>query len=109
MSNDPLNLSNSDASESDNRQELRLPLQLVVFLERTAAYGTTPASIAVCQTQNISANGLSVITDQMLTPDTIVRACVQTLDYRFKGIANVAHVNIRNYISREYQKKWHNA
>jgi Tfp pilus assembly protein PilZ len=64
----------------DQRQEYRFNTPLTVFLELVAADNNSSATIVICQSLDISANGLRVITDRELPEGSILQSCVQLKD-----------------------------
>lgn len=66
-------------STEEQRQEYRLEIQLIVFLEVGDEQGDETA-IVVSRSLDISANGLRIITDRELTPGSILRSCIQNQD-----------------------------
>ncbi len=69
-----------DLDDADNRRsEQRLDEQVTIFVERYAAEfdNSRPASIMICDSIDISANGIQVRMDQPLEIDTILRLCAQ--------------------------------
>jgi hypothetical protein len=64
-------------ANNDQRQEYRFNTPLTVFIEFVAADSDSSATIVICQSLDISANGLRVITDRELPEGTILQSCVQ--------------------------------
>ena len=70
-------MNNDDGDE--RRSESRLGEQVTIFVERIAAEydNSRPASILICSSVDISANGLQVRLDQPIPEGTILRLCAQ--------------------------------
>jgi PilZ domain len=69
-----------DREVADNRRsEQRLEEQVTLFVERYAAEfdNSRPASIMICDSVDISANGVQVRMDQPLPIGSILRLCAQ--------------------------------
>lgn len=68
----------------DRRAETRLSDRATVFVERLAAEfdNSRPASIVICRSVDISANGLQVRMDQPVPVGSILRLCAQFHDDR---------------------------
>lgn len=64
-------------STNELRQEYRLDTPLTVYIELIAANTSTPATIVISQSLDISANGLRVITDRELPIGSILSSCIQ--------------------------------
>jgi hypothetical protein len=64
---------------SDRRSEQRIDEQVTIFVERSAAEfdSAQPANIMICDSVDISANGVQVRMDQPLPIGTILRLCAQ--------------------------------
>jgi hypothetical protein len=64
---------------SERRSETRLDEHATIFVERYAAEfdNSSPASIVICQSVDLSANGLQVRMDQPIPLGTILRLCAQ--------------------------------
>jgi hypothetical protein len=69
----------NEDNDSDRRTEHRLDEQVTIFVERYAADfdNSRPASIMICDSVDISANGVQVRMDQPLPLGTILRLCAQ--------------------------------
>lgn len=65
----------------EHRQEYRLNTELTVFIELKAATTQQPAIIVICNSLDISANGLRVIADQHIESGSILRCCVKNHDH----------------------------
>jgi hypothetical protein len=65
--------------DSERRSEERLDEGVTILLERFATEydSTRPATIIVCRSLDISANGLQVRIDQSIPVGTILRLCAQ--------------------------------
>ena len=68
-----------DDKASERRSEYRLGEQVTIFVERYAAEfdNSRAASIMICDSVDISANGVQVRMDQPLPLGTILRLCAQ--------------------------------
>jgi len=66
-------------SDSERRSEHRVDERVTIFVERLAAEydGSRPASIIICRSLDISANGLQVRMDQEVPVGAILRLCAQ--------------------------------
>jgi hypothetical protein len=66
-------------SEQERRSESRVDGRVTIFVERLAAEydGSRPASIIVCRSLDISANGMQVRMDQPVPVGAILRLCAQ--------------------------------
>jgi len=70
---------------ADNRRaELRLPERATLVVERMAAEydNSEPADIIVCNSVDVSANGLQLRLDRPIPTGTILRMCAQFTDDR---------------------------
>jgi hypothetical protein len=74
-----MNDDNADGNASDRRSEERLDEHVTIFVERYATDfdNSRPASIMICDSVDISANGVQVRMDQPLPLGTILRLCAQ--------------------------------
>jgi hypothetical protein len=68
-----------DGNSSERRSEHRLDENVTIFVERYAAEfdNSSGASIMICDSVDISANGVQVRMDQPLPIGTILRLCAQ--------------------------------
>ena len=68
----------------ERRAETRLDDRATIFIERMAAEfdNSRPASIVICRSVDISANGLQVRMDQAVPVGSILRLCAQFNDSR---------------------------
>lgn len=75
---------NAAASDDERRTETRLDDRATIFIERLAAEydQSRPASIVICRSVDISANGLQVRMDQPVPIGAILRLCAQFTDNR---------------------------
>ncbi len=73
-----MNDNNNDNSD-DRRGETRVDEHATIFVERTAADfdNSHPANIVICNSVDISANGLQVRMDEPIPIGTILRLCAQ--------------------------------
>jgi hypothetical protein len=69
----------ADNNASNRRSEHRLDEHVTIFVERYAAEfdNSRSASIMICDSVDISANGVQVRMDQPLPVGTILRLCAQ--------------------------------
>lgn len=69
----------TDADGDERRSEHRLDEHVTIFVERYAAEvdNSRSASIMICDSVDISANGVQVRMDQPLPVGTILRLCAQ--------------------------------
>lgn len=77
-------MSDVASGADERRSESRLDERATIFVERLAADydGSRPASIVVCRSIDISANGLQVRMDQAVPLGSILRLCAQFRDNR---------------------------
>ena len=75
---------NSTGSGTERRSEARLDDRATIFIERVAAEydQSRPASIVICRSVDISANGLQVRIDEPVPLGAILRLCAQFVDNR---------------------------
>jgi hypothetical protein len=68
-----------EQNNNDRRSEQRLTETVTVLLERHAADfdNSRPASILICRSLDISANGLQLRVDEPIPVGTILRLCAQ--------------------------------
>ena len=59
------------------RQEYRLNTQLTVFIELIAAIDTSPGTIVISKSLDISANGLRIISNSDIPTGNILNTCIQ--------------------------------
>ena len=66
-------------TDSERRSESRVDERVTIFVERLAAEfdGSRPASIVICRSIDISANGMQVRMDQEVPIGAILRLCAQ--------------------------------
>lgn len=72
-------MNDANLQDSERRSEQRLDEGATIFVERYAADfdNSQPANIVLCQSVDISANGLQVRMDQPIPIGTILRLCAQ--------------------------------
>ncbi|HEY3699084.1 MAG TPA: PilZ domain-containing protein [Spongiibacteraceae bacterium] len=72
-------MNEANPSDNERRSEQRLDEGVTIFVERYAAEfdNSQPASIIVCKSIDISANGLQVRMDESIPLGTILRLCAQ--------------------------------
>ena len=68
-----------NTNDQERRSEQRLTETVTILLERYAADfdNSRPASIVICRSLDISANGLQVRVDEPIPLGTILRLCAQ--------------------------------
>lgn len=73
-----------DGEGAERRSETRLDDRATIFIERMAAEydQSRPASIVICRSVDISANGIQVRMDQAVPIGAILRLCAQFNDNR---------------------------
>ena len=62
--------------EDNHRVETRLALEETIFIESIASDSTSAGSIIMCNTIDLSANGLQVIVDEDISVGSIFRLCI---------------------------------
>jgi hypothetical protein len=72
-------MNDANSQDDERRSEQRLGEGVTIFIERHAAEfdNSRPASIILCKSVDISANGLQVRMDQPIPVGTILRLCAQ--------------------------------
>ena len=72
-------MSDANLQNQERRSEERLDESVTIFVERYAAEydNSRPASIVICKSVDISANGIQVRIDQPIPMGTILRLCAQ--------------------------------
>lgn len=72
-------MNDADSQDRERRSEERLDEGVTILVERYAAEfdNSRPASIVLCKSIDISANGLQVRMDQPIPVGTILRLCAQ--------------------------------
>ncbi|MDA0788966.1 MAG: PilZ domain-containing protein [Proteobacteria bacterium] len=60
----------------ENRLETRLDLEETIFIETIASASTSPGTIVMCNSLDLSANGLQVVVDDEIEPGSILRLCI---------------------------------
>ena len=66
-----------NTQSQEQRQEYRLNTQLTVFIELIAAIDTSPGTIVISKSLDISANGLRVISNSDIPVGNILNSCIQ--------------------------------
>lgn len=61
---------------NEHRVETRLELQETIFIEVLASDVTRPGSVIMCNSLDLSANGLQVVLDDEITAGSIFRLCI---------------------------------
>ena len=61
---------------NEHRVETRLSLQETIFIEVLASDVSTPGSVIMCNSLDLSANGLQVVLDEEITSGSIFRLCI---------------------------------
>ena len=62
--------------EDNHRVETRLAREETIFIESIASDSTSTGSIIMCNTIDLSANGLQVIVDEDVSVGSIFRLCI---------------------------------
>lgn len=80
----PASASDANDNADERRSEARFDDRATIFVERLAAEydQSRPASIVICRSVDISANGLQVRMDQPVPVGAILRLCAQFTDNR---------------------------
>ena len=66
-----------NTQSEEQRQEYRLNTQLTIFIELVAAIDTSPGTIVISKSLDISANGLRVISNSDIPTGNILNTCIQ--------------------------------
>lgn len=66
--------------ENDHRLEARLETEQTIFIEVVASSNRAPGDVVMCNSLDVSANGLQVIVDEELAPSSIFRLCIDPKD-----------------------------
>ena len=66
----------TNPENGENRIETRLVLMETVFIEILASSVKTPGSVIICNSLDLSANGLQVVTDEDIPAGSILRLCI---------------------------------
>ncbi len=61
---------------NEHRVETRLELQETIFIEVLTSDLSTPGSVIMCNSLDLSANGLQVVLDDEITSGSIFRLCI---------------------------------
>ena len=61
---------------NEHRVETRLSFQETIFIEVLASDVSTPGSVIMCNSLDLSANGLQVVLDEEITSGSIFRLCI---------------------------------
>ncbi|XOV87722.1 MAG: PilZ domain-containing protein [Pseudomonadota bacterium] len=62
--------------ENEHRVETRLELEETVFIEVLASASNSPGNVIMCNSLDLSANGLQVVVDEEIAAGSILRLCV---------------------------------
>jgi len=68
------------SQDQNNRIETRLDLEETIFIEIIASDSTSAGSVIMCNSLDLSANGLQVIVDEEISVGTILRLCIDLKD-----------------------------
>lgn len=66
--------------ENEHRVETRLELEETIFIEVLASSDDSPGNVLMCNSLDLSANGLQVVVDEEIIPGSIFRLCVDLKD-----------------------------
>jgi|TARA_B110000240_G_C13238383_1_gene342075 hypothetical protein len=62
--------------DHEHREETRLELEATIFIEIIASDSSSPGSITMCNSLDLSANGLQVVVDDDISMGSIFRLCI---------------------------------
>lgn len=68
------------SQDPNHRVETRLDLEETIFIEVIASDNNSAGSILMCNSLDLSANGLQVIVDEDISMGTILRLCIDLKD-----------------------------
>ena len=68
------------SQDQNNRGETRLDLEETIFIEIIASDKNSAGSVIMCNSLDLSANGLQVIVDEEISMGTILRLCIDLKD-----------------------------
>ena len=65
---------------NEHRVETRIEVEETVFIEVLASTGTSPGDVIICNSLDLSANGIQVVVDHEISVDSILRLCIDIKD-----------------------------
>lgn len=68
------------SQDPNNRVQTRLDLEETIFIEIIASDSTSAGSVLMCNSLDLSANGLQVILDEEISLGSILRLCIDLKD-----------------------------
>ena len=68
------------SQDPNHRVETRLDLEETIFIEVIASDSSSAGSVIMCNSLDLSANGLQVIVDEEISLGTILRLCIDLKD-----------------------------
>ena len=68
------------SQDQNHRVETRLELEATIFIEIIASDSSSSGSVIMCNSLDLSANGLQVILDEEISVDSILRLCIDLKD-----------------------------
>ena len=68
------------SQDPNNRVETRLDLEETIFIEVIASDSKSAGTIVMCNSLDLSANGLQVIVDEEISIGSILRLCIDLRD-----------------------------
>jgi hypothetical protein len=66
--------------DHENRIDTRVDLEATIFLELLASDKHSPGTIVMCNSLDLSANGLQIVVDDEITAGSIFRLCIDLKD-----------------------------
>ena len=73
-------MTTSPESSEHRRSEARLEIEATIFIEVIAGHESTDGDVIMCNSLDLSANGLQVVVDEDIEPESIFRLCVDLPD-----------------------------
>ncbi|MCB1646397.1 MAG: PilZ domain-containing protein [Pseudomonadales bacterium] len=67
-------------SPPNDRTQVRLTTTETILIEVLASSAATPADVVMCSSLDLSANGLQVVVDSAIEPESILRLCIDLKD-----------------------------
>ena len=64
----------------ENRVETRLDLEATIFVELLSSDKQSPGTIIMCNSLDLSSNGLQVVVDDEIPAGSIIRLCIDLKD-----------------------------
>ncbi|MFT4714001.1 MAG: hypothetical protein ACJAVI_000105 [Candidatus Azotimanducaceae bacterium] len=61
---------------NEHRVETRIEVEETVFIEALASTGTAPGNVIICNSLDLSANGIQVVVDDEISAGSILRLCI---------------------------------